>query len=55
MEPVIAHELTHCLLAPSPITYWDALGQFVLQTFDEVPLEIVEALIAEAKTTVPVA
>jgi hypothetical protein len=35
------------------IIYWDACGQFVLQTFEkEVPLDVIEELIAEAKDTI---
>lgn len=35
------------------IIFWDATGQFVVQTFhSEIPLPILEELIAEAKTTV---
>ena len=37
------------------IVYWDACGQFLLQTFaKEVPLEIIEDLIAEAKEKIKV-
>jgi hypothetical protein len=31
------------------LLFWDALGQFGLQTFSEVPLDIIEDLIAETK------
>jgi hypothetical protein len=35
------------------ITYWDAIGQFVVKLSDrEVPLEIVEAFIQETKETI---
>ena len=35
------------------VLYWDAAGQFYLQTFDaEIPIEIAEALIAETKAAV---
>lgn len=37
------------------VVYWDACGQFLLQTFGrEVPLEIIEELIAEAKEKIRV-
>ena len=37
------------------IVFWDTCGQFVLQTFGkEVPLEIIEELIAEAKEKIKV-
>lgn len=32
--------------------YWDAAGQFYVETFGEIPLAIMEALIAEAKETI---
>jgi hypothetical protein len=35
------------------IIYWDAMGQFFAQTFGEVPLDILETLLAEAKQAVP--
>lgn len=32
------------------VVFWDALGQYFLETFNgDVPLDIIEALIAEAK------
>jgi hypothetical protein len=34
------------------VTFWDATGQFVLETYGEVPLILVEDLIAEAKQTI---
>jgi hypothetical protein len=34
------------------LLFWDASGQFSLQTFSEVPLNVVEQLIAEAKETI---
>jgi hypothetical protein len=35
------------------IIFWDATGHFALQTFhSEIPLPIVESLIAEAKATI---
>jgi hypothetical protein len=37
------------------VTFWDASGQFYVQTMNrEVPLEIIETLIAEAKAHVHV-
>jgi hypothetical protein len=36
------------------VIFWDAMGQFFSQTFSEVPLNVLEALIAEAKTAVPI-
>jgi hypothetical protein len=37
------------------VVYWDACGQFVLQTFGkEVPLEIIEELITEAREKIRV-
>lgn len=35
------------------LIFWDASGQFAFQTFDELPLEIVEELIFEAKKAIP--
>ena len=37
------------------IIFWDAAGQFSVRTMDEVPLEIIEELIAETKTAVKTA
>jgi hypothetical protein len=35
------------------ILFWDASGQFCFETFDtDLPLEIVEQIIAEAKATI---
>jgi hypothetical protein len=35
------------------IIYWDAVGQFFVEKFnDELPLEILEELIAEAKQSI---
>jgi hypothetical protein len=34
------------------IIFWDAAGGFTVQTFGEVPLEMIESLIAEAKKNV---
>jgi hypothetical protein len=34
------------------IVFWDATGHFMVQTFGEVPLEIIELSIAEAKQKV---
>ena len=31
------------------VAFWDAQGQFFAQTFEEVPLQILEALVAEAR------
>jgi len=37
------------------ILFWDACGQFYFETFEtDIPLEIVEDLIVEAKTTIKV-
>ena len=36
------------------VTYWDATGQYVVETFREVPLQILEELIAETKQSVGV-
>jgi hypothetical protein len=37
------------------VVFWDAAGHFAIQTFDgDVPVEIIEALIAEAKEQVRV-
>ena len=36
------------------IIFWDAAGQFFSQTFSEVPLNVLEGLIAETKTAVPI-
>ncbi len=37
------------------VIYWDAVGQYVVQTFNgEVPVEILEAVIAETKERVGV-
>jgi hypothetical protein len=36
------------------VVFWDAVGQYFLQTFQtDVPVEIVEALIAEANDLIP--
>jgi hypothetical protein len=34
------------------VIFWDATGSFTVETFGEVPLEIIESLIAQAKQTV---
>jgi hypothetical protein len=34
------------------LLFWDASGQFALQTFNEIPLDIVEELITEARQTI---
>jgi len=34
------------------IVFWDAVGQFLVQTFDELPLEVLEELIQEARTNI---
>jgi hypothetical protein len=37
------------------VVFWDASGQFFLETFEvDVPLDIVEDLIAEAKSTIKI-
>jgi len=36
------------------VIFWDAMGQFFSQTFGEVPLNVLEVLIAEARTAIPV-
>jgi hypothetical protein len=43
----------HCRVAR--ILYWDACGQFFVETFDfDVPLEIIEELIREAKERISI-
>jgi hypothetical protein len=37
------------------VIFWDAIGQYVVQTFGEVPLTVLERAIAEAKGRVKVA
>jgi hypothetical protein len=32
------------------VLYWDAMGQFFVETFGDVPLRVMELLIEEAKT-----
>jgi hypothetical protein len=45
--------ITTCV---AKITFWDASGQFFLEmTGPEVPLVVIEALIAEAKLQIPTA
>ena len=34
------------------VIFWDASGQFSLQTFGEIPLDVAEELIREAKQTI---
>ena len=35
------------------VVYWDACGQYVMETFDgDVPVDIIEELIAEAKESI---
>lgn len=35
------------------VVYWDACGQYVMETFDgDVPVEVIEELIAEAKALI---
>lgn len=34
------------------LIFWDASGQFGFQTFNEIPLDVVEELITEAKQTI---
>jgi hypothetical protein len=36
------------------LLFWDATGQFAFQTFGEVPLDIVEELITEARITIQI-
>lgn len=37
------------------VVYWDAAGQYAVQTYDgDVPVEIIEALIAETKQQVQI-
>lgn len=36
------------------VLYWDATGQFAFEAFKEIPLDIVEELIVEAKKSVTV-
>lgn len=36
------------------VLFWDATGQFFVQTFDDVPLVVLESLIEEARSTVVV-
>ena len=36
------------------VIFWDAQGQFTIQTFHEVPLVIIEELIVESKQTIKV-
>ncbi|WP_129775910.1 hypothetical protein [Peristeroidobacter soli] len=36
------------------VLFWDATGQFFVETFGDVPLVILEALIAEAKSSITV-
>jgi len=36
------------------ITFWDAMGRFVIELkADEIPLEVVERFIAQAKAAIP--
>jgi hypothetical protein len=42
-------------IVTAEVIFWDATGGFTVQTFDGiVPVEIIEAIIAEAKQTVRV-
>jgi len=34
------------------LLFWDAAGQFEFQTFNEIPLDVVEELIVDAKHTI---
>ena len=34
------------------LLFWDASGQFGFQSFNEIPLDVVEELITEAKQTI---
>ncbi|MEO8498301.1 MAG: hypothetical protein ABI614_24830 [Planctomycetota bacterium] len=36
------------------IVFWDAVGQYVVETFGEIPLTVLEALIIETKIFVKV-
>jgi len=35
------------------IVFWDAMGQFYIETFGEVPLKILEELIEETRAAIP--
>jgi hypothetical protein len=37
------------------VVFWDASGQFVVKTFEEVPLAVFEVLLAEAKKRIAAA
>jgi hypothetical protein len=36
------------------VLFWDATGQFFVETFGDVPLVVLEALIEEARSTIAV-
>ena len=45
-----SHENPEDTAVAAEVIFWDAAGQYFLQTFNgDVPLDIIEALIAEAK------
>lgn len=35
--------------AVAKITYWDAMGQYILEFSEQVPVEVIQALIEKAK------
>lgn len=48
---IVANGVTTCV---ARITFWDAAGQFFMEmTGAEVPLSVMESLIAEAKKSIP--
>ena len=47
------HQATpQCTDCVAEVTFWDASGQFYIKTSGEIPLSVMEALIAEAKDTI---
>ena len=36
------------------VIFWDAMGQFFVETFGDVPLKVLEALINEARSNIAV-
>lgn len=42
-------EIEERVTVAAEVIYWDAVGQFYVKTCGEIPLVIMEALIAEAK------
>ena len=44
---------SHVQSVAAEVVFWDAQGQFSVQTFEEVPLQILEALVAEVREQVP--